>query len=135
MSLCTVLEAMWRIENKKSAVLKPKENSKNIWQNLKNNFLFNFKELKIYFGLEIQHGKKNYTLKWEYQILHMGLSTADSKQVLCHMILFKVLSLGLLWSLWPLCWVSCFIYYYAECHYVECRYAECPHAEWHVFLL
>jgi hypothetical protein len=30
----------------------------------------------------------------------MGLSTADSKQVLCHMILFKVLSLGLLRSLW-----------------------------------
>ena len=50
--------------------------------------------------MEIQHGKKNYTLKWEYQILHMGLSTADSKQVLCHMILFKVLSLGLLRSLW-----------------------------------
>ena len=39
MSLCTVLEAMWRIENKKSAVLKPKENSKNIWQNLKNFFI------------------------------------------------------------------------------------------------
>ena len=99
MSLCTVLEAMWRIENKKSAVLKPKQNSKNIWRNLKNNFFIQFLELKIYFGLEIQHGKKNYTLKWEYQILHMGLSTADSKQVLCHMILFKVLSLGLLWSL------------------------------------
>jgi len=30
----------------------------------------------------------------------MGLSTADSKQVLCRVILFKVLSLGLLWSLW-----------------------------------
>ncbi len=30
----------------------------------------------------------------------MGLSTADSKQVLFHMILFKVLSLGLLQSLW-----------------------------------
>jgi len=30
----------------------------------------------------------------------MGLSTADSKQVLCHMILFKVLSLGLLRYLW-----------------------------------
>ena len=100
MSLCTVLEAMWWTENKKSAVLKPKQNSKNIWQNLKNNFLIQFLELKIYFGLEIQHGKKNYTLKWEYQILHMGLSTADSKQVLCHMILFKVLSLGLLRSLW-----------------------------------
>jgi hypothetical protein len=26
MSLCTVLEAMWRIENKESAVLKPKQN-------------------------------------------------------------------------------------------------------------
>jgi len=30
---------------------------------LKNNFLIQFLELKIYFGLEIQHGKKNYTLK------------------------------------------------------------------------
>jgi hypothetical protein len=39
---CAVLEAMWRIENKKSAVLKPKQNSKNIWQNLKNNFLIQF---------------------------------------------------------------------------------------------
>jgi hypothetical protein len=37
--------------------------------------------------------------KCESQILHMGLSTADSKQVLCHMILFKVLSLRLLRSL------------------------------------
>jgi hypothetical protein len=42
MSLCTVLEAMWRIENKKSAVLKPKQNSKNIRQNLKNHFLIQF---------------------------------------------------------------------------------------------
>ncbi len=25
----------------------------------------------------------------------------------------------------PLCRVSHFIYYYAECHYAECRYAEC----------
>jgi hypothetical protein len=63
MSLCTVLEAMWWIENKKSAVFKPKQNSKNIWQNLKNYFLIQFLELKIYFGLEIQHGKKNHTLK------------------------------------------------------------------------
>ncbi len=54
---------MWRIENKKSAVLKPKQNSKNIWRNLKNNFFIQFLELKIYFGLEIQHGKKMYTLK------------------------------------------------------------------------
>jgi hypothetical protein len=100
MSLCTVLEAMWRIENKKSAVLKPKQNSKNIWQNLKNHFLIQFLELKIDFGLEIQHGKKNYTLKWECEILHVGLSTADSKQILCHIIFFKVLSLGLLQSLW-----------------------------------
>jgi hypothetical protein len=30
----------------------------------------------------------------------MGLSTADLKQVLCRVILFKVLSLGLLRSLW-----------------------------------
>jgi len=30
----------------------------------------------------------------------MGLSTADSKQVLCRVILFKVLSLGLLRSRW-----------------------------------
>jgi hypothetical protein len=28
-----------------------------------------------------------------------------------------------------LCWVSNFIYYYAECHYVECLYAECRYAE------
>ncbi len=54
---------MWRIENKESAALKPKQNSKNIWQNLKNNFLIQFLELLIDFGLEIQHGKKNYTLK------------------------------------------------------------------------
>ncbi len=39
-------------------------------------------------------------LKCECQILHMGLSTADSKQVLCRVILFKVLSLGLMQSLW-----------------------------------
>ncbi len=52
---------MWWIENKKSAVLKPKQNSKNIWQNFKNRFLIQFLELKIYFGLEIQHGKKMYT--------------------------------------------------------------------------
>ncbi len=25
----------------------------------------------------------------------------------------------------PLCWVSHFIFYYAECHYAERRYAEC----------
>ncbi len=54
---------MCQIENKKSAVLKPKQNSKNIWRNLKNHFLIQFLELKIDFGSEIQHGKKNYTLK------------------------------------------------------------------------
>jgi hypothetical protein len=29
----------------------------------------------------------------------------------------------------PLCWVSRFIYCYAECHYAECWYAECHYAE------
>jgi hypothetical protein len=29
----------------------------------------------------------------------------------------------------PLCKVSCFIYYYAECHSAECRYAEFGYAE------
>jgi hypothetical protein len=29
----------------------------------------------------------------------------------------------------PLCWVSRFNYYYAECHYAECRYAECRDAK------
>jgi len=29
----------------------------------------------------------------------------------------------------PLCRVSRFIYYYAECHYAELRYAECLYAE------
>ncbi len=28
----------------------------------------------------------------------------------------------------PLCSVSHFIYYYAECHYAECRYADCSGA-------
>ncbi len=28
-----------------------------------------------------------------------------------------------------LCWVSQFIYCYAECHFAECRYAECHYAE------
>ncbi len=28
-----------------------------------------------------------------------------------------------------LCWVSLFIYYYAECPYAECRYTECHYAE------
>jgi hypothetical protein len=55
---------MWWIENKKSAVLKPKQNSKNIWQNLKNQFLIQFLELKIDFGLDIQHGKKNVNVKY-----------------------------------------------------------------------
>jgi hypothetical protein len=32
MSLCTVLEAMWRIENKESAVLKPKQNLKKTFE-------------------------------------------------------------------------------------------------------
>ncbi len=27
------------------------------------------------------------------------------------------------------CWVSHFIYCYAECHYTECRYAECRYVE------
>jgi hypothetical protein len=31
----------------------------------------------------------------------------------------------------PLCWVSHFIYCYAECHYAEYRYAECHYAECH----
>jgi len=39
MSLCVVLEATWQIENKKSAVLKPKQNAKDIWLSLKNHFL------------------------------------------------------------------------------------------------
>jgi hypothetical protein len=39
----------------------------------------------------------------------MGLSTADSKQVLCREILFKVLSLGLLRSLWFKC-VFCIVF-------------------------
>jgi hypothetical protein len=43
--------------------------------------------------------RKIILLKCECQILHMSLSTADSKQVLFHAILFKVLSLGLLQSL------------------------------------
>ncbi len=41
--------------------------------------------------------RKIILLKCECQILPMGLSTADSKQVLCRMILFKVLSLSSLW--------------------------------------
>jgi hypothetical protein len=58
MSLCTVLEAMWWIENKKWAVLKPKQNSKNIWRNLKNHFLIQILEQKFDFGLEINMVRK-----------------------------------------------------------------------------
>jgi hypothetical protein len=32
-------------------------------------------------------------------------------------------------SVLPLCWVSPFVYYYAEFHYADCRYAECRYAE------
>ena len=34
-----------------------------------------------------------------------------------------------------LCWVSRFIYLYAECHYAECHYSECRYAECHFTVL
>jgi hypothetical protein len=49
--------------------------------------------------MEILSIKLDLNRETHFTILHMGLSTADSKQVLCRVILFKVLSLGLLRSL------------------------------------
>ncbi len=54
---------MWQIENKKSAVLKPKQKLKKHLTKLEKSFLIQFLELNSEFGSEIQYGKKNYALK------------------------------------------------------------------------
>jgi hypothetical protein len=52
--------------------------------------------------------------------LHVTLSISDTQHNN---------ALPLYWM--SLCSVSCFIYYYAECHHAECRYAECRYVECH----
>jgi hypothetical protein len=54
------------------------------------------------------------------RIFHVTLSICDSQHKRHSALLLGWVSL---------CWVSHFIYYYAERHYAECRYAECRCAE------